>query len=74
MARPEDTTGLTVCVNAGEVLPAKKASPEYLAVMEWEPTAREDVENCTIVPARLNVPRVAAPSKNVTVPVGEVPP
>src|SRR5947208_2489872 len=35
--------GLTVCVNAGDVLPTKFVSPPYTTVIECVPTARVDV-------------------------------
>ena len=73
MARPEETIGLTVCVNADEVLPAKFASPEYLAVMECEPTASEEIASCALEFDKLEVPRAVAPSKKITVPVGPLP-
>ena len=39
--------------------------------MEWFPTAREEVVNEPApVESRVAVPRVVAPSRNVTVPVG----
>ncbi len=44
-----------------------------MAVMEWDPTERADVENVAVLPDRVPVPIVVPPSLNVTVPVG-IPP
>jgi hypothetical protein len=38
------TNGTTVWVSIGDVLPVKSVLPRNWAVMEYEPTAREDVE------------------------------
>jgi hypothetical protein len=60
----------TVSVNAGEVSPAKFASPPYCAVIECDPCASADVINVAFPPApTVLIPREVAPSKNVTVPV-----
>src|SRR5439155_905658 len=40
--------GLTVCVNAGDVLPTKFVSPPYTTVIECVPTARVDVVNVAL--------------------------
>src|SRR5436309_10147064 len=61
----------TVCVNLGDVLPLKLASPPYDALIEWEPTASVLVTNVAWPePSRVPVPRVLEPSLKVTVPVG----
>src|SRR5437899_4167032 len=61
----------TVCVNLGDVLPLKLASPPYDALIEWEPTASVLVTNVAWPePFRVPVPRVLEPSMKVTVPVG----
>jgi len=63
--------GLTVCVRAADVLPAKLASPPYTAVMGWVPTVSVVVVKvATAAPFSVPVPRVVPPSLNVTVPVG----
>jgi hypothetical protein len=60
----------TTCVNAGEVLAAKLASPPYRAVMECEPAASVEVRSVASPPApTVPVPMDVAPSKNVAVPV-----
>lgn len=60
----------TACVSAGEVLPAKFASPLYFAVTECIPCVRFAVENMAIPPfIAIGVPSCVAPSKNVIVPV-----
>jgi hypothetical protein len=67
---------LTTCEYAGEVLVAKLASPLYTAVIECVPNASGvvlvafGILRVADPPATtLAVPRVAAPSLNVTVPV-----
>ena len=55
------------------MLPKKFTLPEYVAVMECEPTASADVVSCALEFVKLIVPRAAVPSKKVTVPVGELP-
>ena len=61
----------TVWVSAPEVLVAKFVSPPYTAVIEWPATDSAEVANvATPDPFSVPVPRVAAPSLNVTVPVG----
>ena len=60
----------TACDNAGEVLPAKLASPLYTAVMECVPTVSVDVVNAAFPALSVPVPSVAVPFLNVTVPVG----
>ena len=60
-----------VSVSAADVLAAKLVSPEYLAVIEWVPTAKEDVLNVACAFAvSVPVPICMLPSKNCTVPVG----
>ena len=61
----------TVCESVGDVLPENEASPPYTAVIECEPAARDEVEKLAVPPATVDVPRVVAPSLNVTVPVAE---
>lgn len=62
---------LRVWVKTGEVLPVKKPSPLYTAVIECEPTTRLDVLNVANPEAlKVLVPRVVAPSLKATVPVG----
>jgi len=56
-----------------EVLVAKFASPAYFAVIECVPAVSVDVANVATPELRVPDPRVVAPSRNVTVPVG-VPP
>src|SRR6202035_753412 len=60
----------TACDNAGEVLPAKLASPLYTAVMECVPTVNAAVLNAAVPALSVLVPSVAVPFLNVTVPVG----
>ena len=60
----------TACDRAGEVLPAKLASPLYTAVMECVPTVSVDVVNAAFPALSVPVPSVAVPFLNVTVPVG----
>jgi hypothetical protein len=55
------------------VLPLKLASPLYLAVIEWAPTDRLAVLAVHVKGAaagNVQLPIVAVPSRNVTVPVG----
>ncbi len=60
----------TVCDRAADVLVKKFVFPPYTAVMECEPTAKDDVEKVAWpAPFSVPVPMVAAPSLNVTVPV-----
>lgn len=61
---------LTLCVNTGDVLPVKFASPPYIAVIEWEPIAKVEVAKAANPPSSMPVPSVLVPSLNVTVPVG----
>jgi hypothetical protein len=63
----------TVCVKGAEVLELKLLSPPYSAVIECEPTDKEEVVKAATPPVRDPVPNVTVPSLNVTVPVG-VPP
>lgn len=62
-----------VWVMALEVLLLFAASPAYTAVMLWLPTLRVVVENVAVLPDTLPVPKVVAPSLNVTMPVGALP-
>ena len=56
---------------AFDVLGEKFASPEYCAVMVWDPTVSDDVLNVAATPPLIgNALSCVAPSKNVTVPVG----
>jgi hypothetical protein len=55
---------------AEDVLPRKFASSAYVTVMECEPGLSEEVVNVACPPLKVPVPRIAGPSKNVTVPVG----
>ena len=64
---------LTVCVNAAEVLATLLGSPPYFAVIEWLPTASEEVVKVAVPAASVPVPICVPPSKKVTVPVGENP-
>jgi hypothetical protein len=62
---------LIICMMGLAVLEAKFGSPPYCAVIEWEPTASEDVANIAMadefnVPAPIDAPL----SKKVTIPVG----
>ena len=54
-----------------DALAAKLASPEYLAVIECVPTAKEDVLNvaCAFAPSE-PLPIWLVPSRKVTLPVG----
>jgi len=63
----------TVCVNIGEVLLTELVSPLYVAVMEWLPTDNVDVVRDAESPTSVAVPNEVMPSKNSTVPVGNVP-
>jgi hypothetical protein len=61
----------TVSLTAVEVLPKKLVSPEYFAVIEWVPTAKEAVLNIAWAFAPSGpVPICVLPSKNCTGPVG----
>lgn len=60
-----------VRLNAAEVLAAKLASPAYCAVIVWLPSVRVVVANVAMLEAfSALVPNVAAPSRNVIIPVG----
>ena len=63
----------TFCTSVGDVLPAKTASPEYSALMLCAPTPMETVHGACPDESVVALHNVAAPSLNVTVPVG-VPP
>lgn len=58
-------------LSAGDVLVAKLASPPYVALIEWPPTASADVVNVATPPEIVAVPSVVEPSEKVTVPVGD---
>jgi hypothetical protein len=60
-------------VNAADVLAAFKASPEYDAVMEWDPADSADVLKLALPEERTAEPIVVVPSLNVTVPAGLLP-
>jgi hypothetical protein len=62
----------TVCDTAADCgLALKLLSPPYVAVIECDPTLKEDVANVACPdPSSVPVPRVVAPSLNVTIPVG----
>src|SRR6202171_1559498 len=63
--------GVMVSITAAEVLTAKFALALYLAVIECVPTVSVDVAKvATPLPFSVPVPRVVAPSRKVTVPVG----
>src|SRR5215470_17458337 len=61
----------TVCVRLPLLTPEMR-SPLYCPVMEWEPTASEDVVKVAWPEASMPVPRLVPPSENATVPVGVV--
>ena len=66
---------VTVTVTAFDVLPALLLSPPYTAVTEFAPRGSIEVANvATPEPFSIPVPSVAAPSMNVTLPVGVIPP
>ena len=60
---------LTTCVNTLDVLVRKLASPLYTAVIECEPTVNVLVANVATPLPTLPVPKVVAPSLNVTRPL-----
>src|SRR2546430_4589354 len=62
----------TVCVNDGEALPVKLPSPRYDALMAVVPTGSELIGGLIAVPPAnaTGAPRLAAPAKNCTLPVG----
>src|ERR1051325_1800550 len=72
----EDTTAvvvlslLTTWLRAEEVLVLKLLSAPYTAVMEWVATLKAVVLKVVVPPLKVPVPNVAAPSLNVTVPLG----
>ncbi len=63
----------TCCDTATDVLPAKLASPLYVAVMECVPDVRPGTVICAELPDMVAVPRAVEPSKNVIVPVADTP-
>ena len=65
------TSGVMVSITAVEVLLAKLALPVYLHVIECVPTASvEVVKEAAPLVFSVPTPRVAAPSRKVTAPVG----
>jgi hypothetical protein len=60
----------TVCVREDEVLALKLASPPYDAVMVWLAAANVAIVNVVLPEVNIAVPRVEAPSRKVTLPVG----
>jgi hypothetical protein len=61
----------TVCARVAEVLATNVASPEYFAVMEWEPADRVELEKVACAVAfKVPVPIAVVPSRKVTVPLG----
>src|SRR5262249_36660966 len=61
--------GFTVWFTVGEVLAANVALPLYVAESGWLPTVRADVTSEALPLTSVTVPRIVAPSRNVTVPV-----
>jgi hypothetical protein len=59
----------TVWFAPTDVLPAKLASPEYTAVITWEPAANVEVVKVALPALNVPVPSVVLPSMKVTVPV-----
>jgi hypothetical protein len=57
-------------VRAVELVAEKLVPAEYDAVMVWLPTMRVEVEKAATPFDRAWVPRMFAPSRNVTIPVG----
>jgi hypothetical protein len=55
---------------AADVLLLKLLSPAYETVIVWLPTVRDELAKVALPELKLDVPSVATPSKNVTVPVG----
>ena len=68
------TLRLTVCDMAAEVLAALLVSPPYTAVIECAPTIRFVTASVALAVTTVPVPRIVAPSMNVIVPVGALPP
>ena len=66
---------VTVTLTAVDAELVSLLSPPYEAVIEFVPTARELLLNfATPLALSCAVPRLVVPSRNVTVPVGTVPP
>lgn len=61
---------LTICVNTGEVLPAKVLLPRYTAVIECVPEESFAVLSVAWPLLSVTLPRVVALSLNETMPVG----
>jgi len=59
----------TVCTSAVEVLGPNGFLPEYIAVMEWLPTASADVVNVALPSHTVPDPSTVVPSLKDTVPV-----
>jgi hypothetical protein len=69
-AKLKSAAAFTTCVIAGDVLPVLFPSPAYCAVIEWDPTASDDVIKVAMPPPpTVPVPIDVAPSRNVTIPV-----
>ena len=64
---------LTVCVRTLDVLGALFASPEYAPVIACAPTVSKLVPQAACAPDTDAEQNVAAPSRNVTIPVGALP-
>ena len=60
----------TPWLKTAELLPLKRASPPYTAVMEWVPAVRLEVANVATPAVSVPVPSEVTPSLKVTVPVG----
>ena len=60
---------VTVCTSVDDVLPEYALSPLYVALMEWLPADRVDVDSAAEPALRATVPNDVVPSKNCTVPV-----
>ena len=65
--------GVTLWINADDVLLLKFVSPPYAAVIECDAALKDEVVKVACPLASVVLPRVVPPSLNVTVPVG-VPP
>jgi hypothetical protein len=64
---------LTVWTSTAEALDRLLPSPPYLAVIEWVPTASDDVVKAAAPPAKVTEPMAVPLSRNVNVPMGELP-
>ena len=63
---------LMVSVNPPEVLARWVESPEYTAVIKWEPPWSVEVLNVALPEFKVLVPSKAEPSKKLTVPVAKL--